>query len=93
MWFRLRNKQKENFSNRFTAWPDDALQRVAEKFIRTMNLSAKTDPISDQRNASDESVEQAEGTEMVEQPLSEVEKSIIEVVKFFNVSIEEASTR
>lgn len=78
---------------RFTAWPDDALQRVAEKFIRAMNLSLSPDPISVQDNVSVETVEQAVEVEVVESPLSLVEKSIIEVVMFFNVSVEEASAR
>lgn len=78
---------------RFTAWPDDALHRVAEKFIRTMNLSTSPDPVSIPNNISVESVNQAESPEAIESPLSDVEKSIIEVVMLFNVSIEEASAR
>lgn len=58
-----------------------------------MNLSSSPDPISIQDNVSAESVNQTEKNETVELPLSEVEKSIIEVVMYFNVSIEEASAR
>lgn len=78
---------------RFTAWPDDALQRVAEKFIRTMNLSPSANPVSIPKNSSVDTVNQAETSEVIEAPLSDVEKSIIEVVMFFNISIEEASAR
>lgn len=58
-----------------------------------MNLSLSPDPISVQDNVSVETVEQAVEVEVVESPLSQVEKSIIEVVMFFNVSVEEASAR
>lgn len=58
-----------------------------------MSLSTSPDSLSVQDNVSVETVKEAEETEVVESPLSAVEKSIIEVVMFFNVSIEEASTR
>lgn len=56
-------------------------------------MSTSHDPISNQENISVEEANQVEKTEVVEPPLSEVEKRIIEVVMFFNVSIEEASAR
>lgn len=78
---------------RFTRWPDDALHRVAEKFIRAMNLSTSPDTLSVEDNVSSEVVNQTEEAEEIESSLSAMEKSIIEVVMFFNVSIEEASAR
>lgn len=69
------------------------MHRVAEKFIRAMNLSSSPDALSTHDNVSVEEVKEAEEAEVVEWPLSVVEKSIIEVVMFFNVSIEEASAR
>lgn len=79
---------------RFTTWPDDALQRVAEKFIRAMNLSGSPVAANDGKNVSEESVNKdGAAAEDEEGPLSEVEKSIIDVVMYFNVSIEEASAR
>ncbi len=59
-----------------------------------MNLcTPSADPISVPTNPSIDTVNQADEPEVVESPLSEVEKSIIEVVMFFNISIEEASAR
>lgn len=58
-----------------------------------MNLSRSPDPLSVKENASVEAVDGDKETEVVELPLSSVEKSIIETVMFFNVSIEEASAR
>lgn len=58
-----------------------------------MNLSSPSVVPCIQENISNETINQAENAEEVESPLSEMEKSIIEVVMFFNVSIEEASAR
>lgn len=58
-----------------------------------MNLSPSPDTACIQDDVSNEAINQTEEAEEIESPLSEMEKSIIDVVMFFNVSIEEASAR
>lgn len=82
-------------SKRYTTWPDDALLRVAENFIRSMNLE-----IDPEKAASTDIVDPVEPVpvpldedDVVEEKLSPLERSLVEMVMQFNTSIVEASAR
>lgn len=75
----------------FTAWPEDALIRVAENFIRTMNLSSEPKPIESDIIKSKSSEDDEEM--IVERKLTPIEQSLVEMVMFFNTSVVTTSLR
>ncbi|XP_055373574.1 dynein axonemal heavy chain 3 [Condylostylus longicornis] len=85
----------------FIAWPHDALVRVAEYFIGSMNLNKEEEEEEEKENPviQDESaqVDDSKTTGTIENIqeiiLSDLEKALVESVIFFNVSITEASEK
>ncbi|XP_055637886.1 dynein axonemal heavy chain 3 isoform X3 [Toxorhynchites rutilus septentrionalis] len=76
----------------FTAWPDDALQKVAENFIRSMDLE------KDGTQSSDPSIislkkEEEEQEKQKTRKLTRLEKRLVELVMIFNRGVVENSSR
>lgn len=94
------NSPSNIYIYRFTAWPDDALLRVAENFILSMKLdteptqqdTVENDSNQDDNNMAAHSQVDDEDDE-VEIRVSELEKELIEMVMLFNTSVVDASSR
>lgn len=79
---------------RFTTWPEDALLRVAENFIKSMQLSA--DPVeAPSVEEVKEPVDEVDGDDeqVVETKLTALETNLVDMVMFFNTTIVDASAR
>lgn len=84
------------YSPRFTAWPDDALLRVAENFILSMKLDAAPTQATVENDMADgdaDGGQKDDDDEEVEIRVSELEKQLIEMVMLFNTSVVDASSR
>uniref|UniRef100_A0A182XBB4 AAA+ ATPase domain-containing protein n=1 Tax=Anopheles quadriannulatus TaxID=34691 RepID=A0A182XBB4_ANOQN len=77
----------------FTAWPDDALQKVAEYFIRSMDLVSSQERLSSRESSSVEVVEPVDEKDQKVRKLTELECKLIDCVLVFNESVVENSNR
>ncbi|KAL1398756.1 hypothetical protein pipiens_008712 [Culex pipiens pipiens] len=76
----------------FTSWPDDALQKVAENFIRSMDLQQDTPPSADPSSTSVQQ-EEKEQSDKQTRKLNRLEKKLVELVMVFNRGVVENSER
>lgn len=77
----------------FTAWPDDALQKVAENFIKSMDLvSSEHSPPPSLESVGVEG-EGGSEDEIRERKLTTLEKNLVDMVMTFNISVVAASKR
>jgi dynein heavy chain len=75
----------------YTTWPEDALQKVAEHFIKSMDLPGSDDTFSVSSigtAASDDSE-----TRIRDRKLSPLEKKLVEIVLIFNTNVVEGSDK
>ncbi|XP_058823709.1 dynein axonemal heavy chain 3 [Topomyia yanbarensis] len=75
----------------FTSWPDDALQKVAENFIRSMELDQEApsvEPSTTSLQPNDEEQEKQKARK-----LNRLERKLVELVMVFNRGVVENSTR
>lgn len=82
----------------FTTWPDDALLRVAETVIRSMNLAAEPDDGKPKEDVDETPVPAAPEGEEDEDAidhvkLTELEQNLVEMVMLFNSNVVDASNR
>lgn len=81
---------------RFTTWPDDALSRVAENFVRSMNLASgpvKASSDSDTEPVEENTLDDDDADQVAETKLTTLEFSLVEMVMQFNTSIVDASAQ
>ncbi|XP_037908989.1 dynein heavy chain 3, axonemal [Hermetia illucens] len=71
----------------FTSWPNDALVRVAETFVYSMNLSGREEIKED--SALDANAD-VTSNKMV---LTDLEQSLVEMVMHFHVTVQDASEK
>ncbi|XP_035775701.1 dynein heavy chain 3, axonemal-like [Anopheles albimanus] len=78
----------------FSAWPDDALQKVAEFFIRSMDLVASQERLTSRDSSSMEVMaDTMDEKEQKTRKLTELERKLINIVLIFNESVVENSSR
>lgn len=78
----------------FTDWPTDALQRVAESFIKSMNieqLEEKHSRASSSMSIVDSGKEDEEKN--LARPLTSLEEKLVQMVMMFNVSVTDVSKK
>lgn len=75
----------------FTAWPDDALLRVAENYIVSMNLSKDEIVPDDDVLSRSLSIEKEE--ELPKRKITELEFKLVEMVMAFNTNVIDSSER
>ncbi|XP_062562978.1 dynein axonemal heavy chain 3 isoform X3 [Armigeres subalbatus] len=76
----------------FTSWPDDALQKVAENFIRSMELDQES-PSSSEPSATSLQKEEEETEKLKSRKLNSLERKLVELVMVFNRGVVENSER
>lgn len=74
----------------YTSWPEDALQKVAEYFVRSMELPGSDDSFSIS-SMSTATIE--DDSKVKERKLTLLEKKLVEMVMTFNTSVAEASEK
>lgn len=78
-------------------WPVDALERVAEYFISSMELGQSHDTDEAEANKSVESIDSKESKKSLEDVqeivLSDLEKELVKCVMHFNQSVIDASEK
>lgn len=87
--------------NWYTTWPEDAVQKVAEYFIRSMNLPGSDDSFSlssvtttaSTASPSVASTASEEEGKLRERKLGPLEKKLVEMVIIFNKSVIQASEK
>lgn len=72
----------------YTTWPEDALQKVAEYFIRSMDLPGSDDSFSISSTTSGDDIEKIK-----ERKLGPLEKKLVEMVMIFNTNVVDASEK
>lgn len=83
----------------FSAWPNDALQHVAKKFIIAMNLSSRLRgegvlDASEPKSSTDMPPAEDEDTEnLCSIALTPLEGSLVDMVLYFNQSVRTSSKR
>lgn len=73
----------------FTAWPDDALLRVAENYIVAMNLSKDEIILEDVGLTRSLSIEKEE--EIPKKKITDLEYKLVEMVMAFNTNVIDSS--
>ncbi|XP_053695545.1 dynein axonemal heavy chain 3 [Sabethes cyaneus] len=75
----------------FTGWPDDALQKVAENFIRSMELDQEA-PSAEPSATSIQQTEEDQEKQKTRK-LNRLERKLVELVMVFNRGVVESSER
>ena len=73
----------------YTSWPDDALQKVAEYFIKSMDLPGGDDNLA----SGIESLNSIDEIKSKERKVTPLERKLVEMVMTFNISVAEASDK
>lgn len=74
----------------YTSWPEDALQKVAEYFVKSMDLPGSDDSFS---ISSLSTVSIEDEAKSKERKLSPLERKLVEMVMTFNTTVAEASDK
>jgi dynein heavy chain, axonemal len=76
----------------YTTWPEDALQKVAEHFVKSMELPGSDDSFSIASLATASSSE-ADEAKLKDRKLSLLEQKLVDMVMIFKKSVADASAR